>query len=101
VIVTFPNSRYELHQPFPPAGDQPAAIEKLVDGVHSGKRYQSLLGVTGSGKNNKLVEAQHIEQRTRYDPEMLNEIGFCKGIENAFQADFACDYEITKARDSS
>jgi excinuclease ABC subunit B len=33
-------------------------------------------------KNNKLVEAQRIEQRTRYDLEMLNEIGFCKGIEN-------------------
>jgi excinuclease ABC subunit B len=50
VIVTFPNSRYELHQPFPPAGDQPAAIEKLVEGVRSGKRFQTLLGVTGSGK---------------------------------------------------
>jgi excinuclease ABC subunit B len=33
-------------------------------------------------KNNKLVEAQRIEQRTRYDLEMLNELGFCKGIEN-------------------
>ncbi len=33
-------------------------------------------------KNNKLVEAQRIEQRTRFDLEMLNEIGFCKGIEN-------------------
>jgi excinuclease ABC subunit B len=33
-------------------------------------------------KNNKLIEAQRIEQRTRFDLEMLNEIGFCKGIEN-------------------
>jgi len=50
VIVTFPNSRYELHQPFPPAGDQPAAIERLTDGVRRGLKYQTLLGVTGSGK---------------------------------------------------
>ncbi len=50
MIVTFPNSLYELHQPFPPAGDQPAAIEKLVEGVRGGKRFQTLLGVTGSGK---------------------------------------------------
>ena len=49
-IVTFPNSRYELHQPFPPAGDQPAAIERLTDGVRRGLKYQTLLGVTGSGK---------------------------------------------------
>ncbi len=50
MIVTFPDSRYELHQPFPPAGDQPAAIEKLVEGVRQGNRFQTLLGVTGSGK---------------------------------------------------
>ncbi len=50
MIVTFPNSAYRLHQPFQPAGDQPEAIEKLVDGVKSGMRFQTLLGVTGSGK---------------------------------------------------
>ncbi len=50
VIVTYPNSRYELHQPFPPAGDQPQAIEKLVSGINHGMKYQTLLGVTGSGK---------------------------------------------------
>jgi excinuclease ABC subunit B len=50
VIVTYPNSRFELHQPFPPAGDQPQAIEKLVSGIHQGMKYQTLLGVTGSGK---------------------------------------------------
>ncbi|MCB5206427.1 excinuclease ABC subunit UvrB [Methylovorus mays] len=50
MIVTFPNSRYQLHQPFPPAGDQPAAIEKLITGIEQGMRYQTLLGVTGSGK---------------------------------------------------
>lgn len=50
VIVSYPNSRYQLHQPFPPAGDQPQAIEKLVAGINQGMRFQTLLGVTGSGK---------------------------------------------------
>ena len=49
-IVTFPNSPYRLHQPFSPAGDQPGAIAKLVEGIEDGLSYQTLLGVTGSGK---------------------------------------------------
>jgi excinuclease ABC subunit B len=49
-IVTFPNSPYRLYQPFPPAGDQPGAIAKLVEGIEDGLSYQTLLGVTGSGK---------------------------------------------------
>ncbi|MBC7498989.1 MAG: excinuclease ABC subunit UvrB [Herminiimonas sp.] len=49
-IVTFPNSPYKLFQPFKPAGDQPKAIEQLVEGVEDGLSFQTLLGVTGSGK---------------------------------------------------
>jgi excinuclease ABC subunit B len=49
-IVTFPDSPYRLHQIFPPAGDQPKAIEKLVEGIQDGLSFQTLLGVTGSGK---------------------------------------------------
>jgi len=49
-FVTFPDSPFELFQPYPPAGDQPQAIEKLVEGVQDGEVYQTLLGVTGSGK---------------------------------------------------
>ncbi|WP_019140640.1 excinuclease ABC subunit UvrB [Noviherbaspirillum massiliense] len=49
-IVTFPGSPYRLYQPFPPAGDQPAAIDKLVEGIEDGLSFQTLLGVTGSGK---------------------------------------------------
>jgi excinuclease ABC subunit B len=49
-FLTFPDSPYRLYQPFPPAGDQPAAIDKLVEGVHDGLFFQTLLGVTGSGK---------------------------------------------------
>ena len=50
MFVTFPNSKYQLYQPFPPAGDQPAAIEKLTQGIEQGMKFQTLLGVTGSGK---------------------------------------------------
>ena len=48
--VTFPDSPYRLHQMFEPAGDQPEAIAKLVEGIEDGLAYQTLLGVTGSGK---------------------------------------------------
>ena len=49
-FVEFPDSPFSLYQPYPPAGDQPQAIEKLVEGVTDGLMYQTLLGVTGSGK---------------------------------------------------
>src|SRR6202140_1036462 len=41
---------FELYSDYSPAGDQPQAIEKLVDGLTSGLAHQTLLGVTGSGK---------------------------------------------------
>jgi len=50
LITTFPSSPFRLNQPYAPAGDQPEAIEKLVEGVRDGLSYQTLLGVTGSGK---------------------------------------------------
>lgn len=46
----FPGSSFKLFQPYLPAGDQPAAIEQLVEGINDGLMYQTLLGVTGSGK---------------------------------------------------
>ncbi|WP_374662413.1 excinuclease ABC subunit UvrB [Inhella sp.] len=49
-IVEFPNSPFQLLQPFAPAGDQPAAIASLVEGIEDGLAFQTLLGVTGSGK---------------------------------------------------
>ena len=48
--ITFPDSPYRLHLPFEPAGDQPTAIAQLVEGINDGLAYQTLLGVTGSGK---------------------------------------------------
>jgi excinuclease ABC subunit B len=49
-FVSFPGSPFELFMPYPPAGDQPEAINKLVGGVQDGEVFQTLLGVTGSGK---------------------------------------------------
>ncbi|WP_281790083.1 excinuclease ABC subunit UvrB [Limnohabitans sp. INBF002] len=49
-MVRYPGSPFELFQPYPPAGDQPTAIAQLVEGVNDGEVFQTLLGVTGSGK---------------------------------------------------
>jgi len=49
-VVCFDGSPYRLHQPFPPAGDQPEAIRLLAEGIEDGLSFQTLLGVTGSGK---------------------------------------------------
>src|SRR6201995_1830740 len=49
-FVTFEGSPFRLYQPYPPAGDQPTAIDTLVEGVEDGLAFQTLLGVTGSGK---------------------------------------------------
>ncbi|MEO8629699.1 MAG: excinuclease ABC subunit UvrB [Betaproteobacteria bacterium] len=49
-VLSFPGSPFRLHQPFLPAGDQPEAIAKLTEGLEDGLMYQTLLGVTGSGK---------------------------------------------------
>ncbi|MDP3357506.1 MAG: DEAD/DEAH box helicase family protein, partial [Polaromonas sp.] len=49
-FVRFADSPFELFMPYPPAGDQPVAIEQLVEGINDGEVFQTLLGVTGSGK---------------------------------------------------
>ncbi len=49
-FVSYPDSPFQLFQPYPPAGDQPAAITGLIEGLRDGLSYQTLLGVTGSGK---------------------------------------------------
>ncbi|NVI84518.1 excinuclease ABC subunit UvrB [Janthinobacterium sp. BJB401] len=49
-MISFPDSPFKLHQPFPPAGDQPTAIDQLSEGIADGLAFQTLLGVTGSGK---------------------------------------------------
>lgn len=50
IVKTFPHSPFELHAPYEPSGDQPQAIEELNEGLESGLAFQTLLGVTGSGK---------------------------------------------------
>jgi len=49
-FVSYPDSPFQLFQPYPPAGDQPEAIKQLVEGITDGLSFQTLLGVTGSGK---------------------------------------------------
>ena len=49
-VVAYPGSPFRLHEPFPPAGDQPEAIRLLTEGIEDGLSFQTLLGVTGSGK---------------------------------------------------
>ncbi|MBF6618370.1 excinuclease ABC subunit UvrB [Pollutimonas thiosulfatoxidans] len=49
-FINYPNSPFQLYRPYPPAGDQPTAIDALVEGINDGLMYQTLLGVTGSGK---------------------------------------------------
>jgi excinuclease ABC subunit B len=60
-FVSFPGSPFQLYQPFPPAGDQPEAISRLVEGLADGLSYQTLLGVTGSGKTYTMA---HVIART-------------------------------------
>ena len=50
IVKKFPNSPFELHAPYEPSGDQPEAIRLLNEGLDDGLAYQTLLGVTGSGK---------------------------------------------------
>jgi len=49
-FITYPGSPFQLFCPYQPAGDQPTAIAELVEGIHDGLAFQTLLGVTGSGK---------------------------------------------------
>src|SRR5581483_6683697 len=60
-LTRFPNSPYELNEPFAPSGDQPEAIGKLVEGLDDGLSFQTLLGVTGSGKTYTMA---HVIART-------------------------------------
>jgi len=56
---------FKLHSPFPPAGDQPQAIQQLTSGLHEGEKYQTLLGVTGSGKTFTIANViQNVQRPT-------------------------------------
>jgi excinuclease ABC subunit B len=88
MTLPFPDSPFRLAQTFPPAGDQPEAIYKIVEGFRDGLSYQTLLGVTGSGKTftmanviarlgrpalilapNKTLAAQHYAEMREFFPE--------------------------------
>ena len=56
---------FQLHAPFPPAGDQPSAIHQLTEGLLQGERHQTLLGVTGSGKTFTVANViQNVQRPT-------------------------------------
>ena len=55
-LQAFPDSPFQLHEPFEAAGDQPAAIAQLVAGIQDGLSWQTLLGVTGSGKTFTMAQ---------------------------------------------
>lgn len=56
---------FKLYSPFPPAGDQPEAIRQLTEGILSGEKYQTLLGVTGSGKTYSIANMiQNVQRPT-------------------------------------
>src|SRR5687767_12930458 len=56
---------FNLHTPYPPAGDQPDAIRQLTEGILHGEKYQTLLGVTGSGKTFTIANViQNVQKPT-------------------------------------
>jgi len=57
LVISFPDSPFRLEKLFAPAGDQPEAIDKLVEGIRDGLAFQTLLGVTGSGKTFTMANA--------------------------------------------
>jgi excinuclease ABC subunit B len=57
LTLTFPGSPFRLHELYSPAGDQPEAIDKVVEGIADGLAFQTLLGVTGSGKTYTMANA--------------------------------------------
>ncbi len=57
--------RFQLQSPYQPGGDQPAAIQQLTEGLEQGERYQTLLGVTGSGKTFTMANViQNVQRPT-------------------------------------
>ena len=57
------SQKFKLQSPFQPAGDQPQAIEALIDGLTAGEAFQTLLGVTGSGKTYTIANVVERLQR--------------------------------------
>ncbi|MDZ7805901.1 MAG: excinuclease ABC subunit UvrB [Gracilimonas sp.] len=58
-------AKFKLHSPYKPAGDQPAAIAELTEGIEAGDKFQTLLGITGSGKTRTIANAiENVERPT-------------------------------------
>lgn len=58
-------AQFKLHSPYKPAGDQPAAIAELTEGINAGDKFQTLLGITGSGKTRTIANTiENVERPT-------------------------------------
>jgi len=78
--------RFKVEAPFEPSGDQPEAIEKLCDGINKGFQFQTLLGVTGSGKTftmAKIIEALNLPTLV-ISPIRHWQCSFTRSSENSF-----------------
>lgn len=64
MVLSTDMAGFKMHVPFPPAGDQPKAIELLTKGIHDGLEYQTLIGVTGSGKTYTAANVINNVQKT-------------------------------------
>ena len=96
-----PKAKFDLQAPFQPAGDQPRAIAELTRGIESGDRFQTLLGVTGSGKtmtmanvirnigkptlvmsHNKTLAAQLYGELRQFLTALLQQATLCRLVEH-------------------
>ena len=65
LILHLHTMQFQLHSPYQPSGDQPSAIKQLVQGINDGEKFQTLLGVTGSGKTFTMANViQQIQRPT-------------------------------------
>jgi len=65
-------AEFRINSDFTPQGDQPQAIEELVKGINRGDEYQTLLGVTGSGKTFTMAHVIQAVQKSYFDLESFN-----------------------------
>src|SRR5258708_20710608 len=87
---------FKLHTPYPPAGDQPDAIDQLTEGILQGERYQTLLGVTGSGKTFTIANViQNVQRPTLVLTHNKTLVAQLYGVFKQFFSDNAVGYFVS------
>ena len=69
---------FKLHSDFEPTGDQPQAIEKLSNGINDGKKFQTLLGVTGSRQN--IYNGKYNSKSTKTNLDSCTQQNFSRSV---------------------